>query len=98
MNAKIMPIQKLISDCDNIPFSSKTCCYGACSNKPITSHTFSENYLFKLSDDLANVLTFQPKVSQVVKTQNPQRVIKVEKRNFQLLLVSAKPMIISYLN
>lgn len=77
-----MPIQKLISDCDNIPFHSKTCCYGACSNKPITSHTISENYLFKLSDDLANVLTFQPKVSQVVKAQNSQHVMKVDKKKF----------------
>ncbi|HAT2138624.1 TPA: hypothetical protein ACT9LS_002112 [Legionella pneumophila] len=82
MNTATMPIERLMSECDNIQYASKTCCYTGCSNSPITSHTISENYLYKLNKDLTKVLTFQPKIGQVAKKYNPQHVTKVDKKKF----------------
>lgn len=82
MNTAIMPLERLMSECDNIRFESNTCCYTGCSNPPITSHTISENYLYKLNKDLTKVLTFQPKVGQIVRRYDPKHISKVDKKKF----------------
>jgi hypothetical protein len=82
MKTAIMPLERLMSECDNIRFESNTCCYTGCSNPPVTSHTISENYLYKLNKDLTKVLTFQPKVGQVARKYNPQHVTKIDKKKF----------------
>lgn len=81
-NICIMKIEKLISEIDEIQYSDKRCCYGTCSNPPIRSHTISENFLYKLSNDLTNVITFEPAMSLIVNKQNPKLVRNVNKKRF----------------
>ncbi|WP_133126813.1 hypothetical protein [Legionella nagasakiensis] len=82
MNAVIMPIERLISECDNLYFESKKCCFTGCSRESIVSHTIAENYLSKLNQPLTKVLTFQPRIGRIVKKYAPQYVMKIDKSRF----------------
>ncbi len=83
---RIMPVERLMSECDNIHFKSPTCCYRSCSADPIRSHTIPENYLYKLNKDLIKVLTYQPRISRVLKELRPQYVMKVDKEEWSTFI------------
>lgn len=77
-----MPIQKLISECDNLYYESRKCSYTGCSKPSILSHTIPENYLKKLNEPLTEVLTFQSKIGKISNQNKPQYLVEIDKSKF----------------
>ncbi len=82
MNKEFMPIEKLISETGNIRYSNKKCFYAPCQNKPISSHTIPEHYLFKLNSDLKKIRTFQTNFSKIIKKENQKLIKEIDKKKF----------------
>ncbi|CEG59372.1 hypothetical protein [Legionella fallonii] len=78
----IMPINRLISELDNIQYESKYCCFSTCENKPINSHTIPENFLYKINSDLLNVMTLEPRVYWIMKNAENNTLTNVDKEKF----------------
>lgn len=76
------PPQHLYSKLDKIYYKNPKCFFPGCQKKPINSHTIAENTLYKLHDDLTQVLTLQPSVAFFSKKPDHARIMQVAKKQF----------------
>lgn len=77
----VMPIEKLISNLDNLLYEDNRCSNHTCDNLPIGSHVIPKNFLYRLSPDLKQVLMPQPKLNKVRKAQ---MVCNVDNNSFSI--------------
>ena len=76
----IMPIQKLMSEIDNIGFKAPTCYWSLCDSHPIRSHAIAENSFYRLSKDrLLEILTSQQRIYKLSRSTSLLVPIDIDK-------------------
>ncbi len=77
-----MPLKHLLSQLDNLTYKNPKCFFPGCQSTPINSHTIPENFLYKMHNDLTQVLTFHPLIAFFTDKAASARIKQIDKSQF----------------
>jgi hypothetical protein len=81
-----MPLNKLLSEQDDIQWKSDCCMYADCKQQPIKSHIIPSNYLYKLDADLKKILMLQQSLVAISKEPLQPRLRFLKKDSFSTFI------------